>query len=251
MLQFLLPENLQFNLDLAQSDSLSILNRQNFPQKLEFTMIRSLKPDLEVSIGDCTTYYPPYQFADMEQVVVIKNNILELSISHLKFSHHPLFSLEHVLQEKLRQMYEKYSRTVEGKTLERLTKKSRENLFKEGKIQRARLKGILNVWRAIKKLRSSQNYSSTNARLIIKKETLEVAKELEKYEDFFGKMLQSVLEEHRAAYKKKLKEYNKKTKSSDDNSEKDIEKPTFDFNKTKAEAELRMKFEESFKPPRK
>lgn len=214
-------------------------------------MIRSLKPDLEVSIGDCTTYYPPYQFTDMEEVVVIKNNILELSISHLKFSHHPLFSLEHVLQEKLRQMYEKYSRTVEGKTLERLkeimTKKSRENLFKEGKIQRARLKGILNVWRAIKKLRSSQNYSSTNARLIIKKETLEVAKELEKYEDFFGKMLQSVLEEQ----KKKLKKYKKKTKSSDDNSEKDIEKPTFNFNKTKAEAELRMKFEESFKPPSK
>ncbi|CAH1125789.1 unnamed protein product [Ceutorhynchus assimilis] len=268
LVQYMPAQHLKFNINLAEKDNLSFFNRHNFIQERSIknvfnpVTLQTFKPNSVENYGKLTTYLPPKPpIVQMQEVVVIKNNILEFSVSQLKFFHHPLFSLEHVLQEKLRQLFEKYSN--EFQLLEdwknardegvKGIRKLRENLFREGKMQRERLKNILNVWKAVKKLRSTQKASNTTIRLIIKKDLTNLQEETESYNSLFKEMMKDIMNEHKATYKRKMKEYNEKLKSKSEESENsetsEMGKPTFDVDKGKIESELRRKFQESFRPP--
>lgn len=146
----------------------------------------SFRPKIEFSNQNLTSYVQPTKKQECDEVIILQNNILEFHIACLKFDHHPLFSIEHVLEQKLKQLYEIYSINVENNNLQRLknqlnalrhVKNNVENLQKEsgdadrnklinytkdikclrnalldeGKKGRETLKGILEIWKIIKK----------------------------------------------------------------------------------------------------
>ncbi|XP_048518137.1 coiled-coil and C2 domain-containing protein 2A [Dendroctonus ponderosae] len=228
-------------------------NQLDNPVKLQ-----NFKPPSAPHAAKPSSYSPPNRYHDLEEVRIIKENVLELSIDSVKFYHHPLFSLEHVLQENLQKVFANHSNTLEEKTIEKLleeldnqrkaqteqreatlrnVRKARERLFKEARMQRARLKKILLTWKAIKKIRANQGYCSTNIRLIIQKRPLDSIK----LEVLFQQILQDLLEEKKAAYEKKL---GRMEEGNGDGNHQLLR-----VDEAKLETELKRKFLECFPDP--
>ncbi|XP_030766404.1 coiled-coil and C2 domain-containing protein 2A isoform X2 [Sitophilus oryzae] len=237
----------------------------------------SVKPYLKLKNGEGLYYKYCDHDINMEEVLIIPENILELSLSHVKFFHHPLFSLEHILEQALYKAFKKYANFTSTNKIQKLknqlealkharcqndsehfsikvVENLRENLFKEGKNQRENLKLILNIWRGIKSLREQQGYSTTSVKLLIKKESVNFTLENEEHEKYFSEMLRDVLDEHKMNFQQKMKKYNRSLRTRDISESEDIEEtilgqPIYDTKKKKIEKDLRKKFEESFKPP--
>lgn len=197
------------------------------------------------------THFCPPTFEACEDVVVDRN-ILELQILSLTFKHHPLFSLEHVLQQKLVDLYDDHRQSKVENKLQRLSNRLealrnardnlkrqtgdgadenvratekeitelRELLFEEGKAERDVIKGLLKTWKAIKNLREHKKYSNTPIRLLIKKEVVDSLEEKSVLELQIQQTLTEILEERDSSKSRK-----------------------------QLKKELIAKFQESFKPP--
>lgn len=162
----------------------------------------------------------------------------------MKFFHHPLFSLEHVLAQKLTSLCNAHDEAISSNNLIKLKgrihglrqilKKCEETLsqseeysdreeaykrdikilqkqiFEEGKIEKDRVKIILSTWKTIKKLRDTNKYSNTSIKLIIKKESLNYDEDKEEFNNIFEEVYQETLQDKSKTKKRNKQEIRKK-----------------------------------------
>lgn len=219
--------------------------------------------------------------APCEEVVVHENTILDLQISKLTFKHHPLFSAEHVLQQKLIDFYDTYQQISSKNMLQRMLSrlealrnakersekqggdavnadlskeiaKLRDRLFEEGKEERIALKGILQTWKAIKVLRESNGYSNTSIKLTIRKENTDYSYENEIYERQIKETTTEVIQERSKEFQEKMRTYKEELhiwRSAQNENLQKPKKPLKNFDENDIKQEISQKFRESFKAP--
>ncbi|XP_063779849.1 coiled-coil and C2 domain-containing protein 2A isoform X2 [Pseudophryne corroboree] len=167
---------------------------------------------------------------------------LDIDISGVVFSHHPLFSREHVLASKLSQLYDQYlerkqknlSRlltdklhalrnavrnssgggsgrsAIAGKSISdykaeiRQTRKFRDA---EQEKDRILLKSLIKVWKEIKSLREFQMCTNTPVKLFLRKEEVNKKTDKEAYEAEIQAEINELTEDHMMDYDKNLKQY--------------------------------------------
>ncbi|XP_035763493.1 coiled-coil and C2 domain-containing protein 2A isoform X1 [Neolamprologus brichardi] len=172
---------------------------------------------------------------------------LDVDVSGLIFSHHPLFSREHVLGARLAQLYDQYLTRQRNNLTGHLTDKlnglrnalrnmleshsglnptqalqqriSEYNLEvrntrhlrdSEQEKDRTLLKNIVKVWKAIKALREFQKFTNTPYKLYLRRENVDRVSDEQDYED---EILAEVVEleaETEEEYQNKLAEYKKR-----------------------------------------
>ncbi|XP_041790997.1 coiled-coil and C2 domain-containing protein 2A isoform X1 [Chelmon rostratus] len=171
---------------------------------------------------------------------------LDVDVSGLIFSHHPLFSREHVLGARLAQLYDQYLTRQHNNLTGHLTDKlnglrsalrnmldihggqsltqamqqriseyslevrnTRQLRDTEQEKDRTLLKNIVKVWKEIKALRDFQKFTNTPYKLYLRRENVDRASDEREYED---EILAEVVEleaECEEDYQKKLAEYKK------------------------------------------
>ncbi|XP_027146033.1 coiled-coil and C2 domain-containing protein 2A [Larimichthys crocea] len=171
---------------------------------------------------------------------------LDVDVSGLIFSHHPLFSREHVLGARLAQLYDQYLTRQHNNLTGHLTDKlnglrsalrnmldihGRQGLTQamqqriseyslevrntrhlrdsEQEKDRTLLKNIVKVWKEMKALRDFQKFTNTPFKLYLRKETVDRTSDEREYED---EILAEVVEleaESEEDYQKQLAEYKK------------------------------------------
>ncbi|XP_068599686.1 coiled-coil and C2 domain-containing protein 2A [Brachionichthys hirsutus] len=171
---------------------------------------------------------------------------LDVDVSGLIFSHHPLFSREHVLGARLAQLYDQYLTRQHNNLTGHLTDKlkglrralqnmleshSRQSLtqamqqrtseysleirntrlLRDGEQEKDRtlLKNIVKVWKETKALRDFQKYNNTPYKLYLRRENVDQAADNQQCED---EILAEVVEleaESEEDYQRKLAEYKK------------------------------------------
>uniref|UniRef100_M4ABG3 Coiled-coil and C2 domain containing 2A n=1 Tax=Xiphophorus maculatus TaxID=8083 RepID=M4ABG3_XIPMA len=165
---------------------------------------------------------------------------LDVDVSGLIFSHHPLFSREHVLASRLAQLYDQYLSRQQNNLTGHLTEKVNSSGLKihgeqgssealqhriseyslevrntrqlrdlEQEKDRTLLRSIIKVWKEIKSLREFQKYTNTPFKLFLRRENVDRSLDEWEYE---GEILKEVLEleaESEEQHQKKLAEYNK------------------------------------------
>ncbi|XP_069488037.1 coiled-coil and C2 domain-containing protein 2A isoform X2 [Ambystoma mexicanum] len=169
---------------------------------------------------------------------------LDIDISGIVFTHHSLFSREHVLVAKLTQLYDQYllrrqrnlsnlltdklhalrnavenmpeihathgtSSVAQQSILEykfeiRQTRRSRDA---EQEKDRALLKAIIKVWREIKALRDFQKFTNTPVKLYLRKEAVDRKTDQEAYESEVDSEINELLEEYMEDYENKVEQY--------------------------------------------
>lgn len=230
-----------------------------------------------------TEYSPPTlkHVIPCEEVIVHQNAILDLQILSLTFKHHPLFSAEHVLQQKLVDYFDTYQEFKSQSKVERLynrlealrsTKerlqkqagdavnmdlinemgKLRERLFKERKAEREALKGVLQTWKAIKKLRESNGYSNTSVKLVIKKENVDFKQEKVVFEKQVTQTVAEIIDECEKEFQVKMKDYKQHLqlwKSAKKDGKEKPKRPQRNLSHIEIKQQVIKKFAESFKPP--
>ncbi|XP_061593922.1 coiled-coil and C2 domain-containing protein 2A [Cololabis saira] len=175
---------------------------------------------------------------------------LDVDVSGLIFSHHPLFSREHVLAARLAQLYDQYLSRQHNNLTGHLTDKlnglrnalrnmekshagmknitlamqqriseyslevrnTRQLRDTEQKKDRTLLKNIIKVWKEIKALREFQKFTNTPYKLYLRRESVDRASDEQEYEH---EILAEVLEleaESEEDYQKNLAEYQKQLK---------------------------------------
>nr|XP_020459011.1 coiled-coil and C2 domain-containing protein 2A [Monopterus albus] len=171
---------------------------------------------------------------------------LDVDVSGLIFSHHPLFSREHVLGARLAQLYDQYLTRQHNNLTGHLTDKlnglrrglrnmleihggqcltqavqqriseyslevqnTRQLRDSEQEKDRTLLKNMVKVWKEIKALREFQKFTNTPYKLCLRKENVDRASDKQEYED---EILAEVVEleaESEMDYQRKLAEYKK------------------------------------------
>ncbi|XP_074490630.1 coiled-coil and C2 domain-containing protein 2A isoform X1 [Sebastes fasciatus] len=171
---------------------------------------------------------------------------LDVDVSGLIFSHHPLFSREHVLGARLAQLYDQYLTRQRNNLTGHLTDKlnglrsALRNILEihggesltqamqqriseyslevrntrllrdsEQEKDRTLLKNVVKVWKEIKALRDFQKYTNTPYKLYLRRENVDRASDEQEYED---EILAEVVEleaETDEDYLRKLAEYKK------------------------------------------
>ncbi|XP_029904845.1 coiled-coil and C2 domain-containing protein 2A isoform X2 [Myripristis murdjan] len=171
---------------------------------------------------------------------------LDVDVSGLIFSHHPLFSREHVLGARLAQLYDQYLTRQHNNLTGHLTDKlnglrnalrnmleihggqaltqvmqqriseyslevrnTRQLRDSEQEKDRTLLKNIIKVWKELKALRDFQRFTNTPYKLYLRREEVERAADEREYE---SEILAEVVEleaESEENYQKKLSEYKK------------------------------------------
>ncbi|MED6257535.1 hypothetical protein ATANTOWER_026185, partial [Ataeniobius toweri] len=171
---------------------------------------------------------------------------LDVDVSGMIFSHHPLFSREHVLASRLAQLYDQYLSRQHNNLTGHLTDKlnglrnALRNMVKihgeqgssealqqriseyslevrstrqlrdtEQEKDRTLLKSIIKVWKEVKSLREFQKFTNTPFKLYLRRENIDRVLDEREYE---GEILAEVLEmeaESEEEYQKKLAEYKK------------------------------------------
>lgn len=242
----------------------------------------SLRPSTENL--QLTEYCPPAvkQFAPCEEVIIHQQNaILDLQILSLTFKHHPLFSVEHVLQQKLVDYYDVYQKMITQNKLQRFTSrldalrnakerlekqagdanlteieeeitKLRDRLLEDGKCERDALKGLLQTWKAIKRLRDGNGYSSTPIKLTIRKETADYSQDKAVLERQIQETVSEIINERSKEFERKMKTYKEELHVWKASNNEDVEKPKKPqkhFNEIEVKMEVLSKFEESFRSP--
>ncbi|CAH2299842.1 coiled-coil and C2 domain-containing 2A isoform X1 [Pelobates cultripes] len=169
---------------------------------------------------------------------------LDIDISGIVFTHHPLFSREHVLASRLAQLYNQYlgrkqrnlsnlltdklhalrnavqnistanslhgtcSVTEQSKSeykMEiRLTRKYRDG---EQEKDRTLLKSILKAWKEIKSLREFQRFTNTPVKLYLRKEEVKRKVDEEEYEAEIQAEIHELMEEYTEEYEKSMTQY--------------------------------------------
>lgn len=257
----------------------------------------SYKPYLYKQVNkDLETEYvsPTIDAVSNEDIRIPHTNILDISILSIKLKHHPLFSPEHVLQEKLITLYDLYKQKLNGNKLERISKrldalrnvkkniemtvndnseinlkkledcinnikKLRELHFEESRQNREILKAILQTWKDIKKIRQTNNYSSTTIRLNIRKEKCSYEQERRVWDANIEETYNEVISELEIELQKKMLNYKKELEQwkleveDQEHSEEEIlkkpKKPEKSINHDIIAQEVSDRFQESFKPP--
>ncbi|XP_060885463.1 coiled-coil and C2 domain-containing protein 2A isoform X1 [Labrus mixtus] len=171
---------------------------------------------------------------------------LDVDVSGLIFSHHPLFSREHVLGARLAQLYDQYLTRQRNNLTGHLTDKlhglrsalrnmlnihggqslsqamqrriseyslevrnTRQLRDSEQEKDRTLLKNIVKVWKDIKALRDFQKYTNTPYKLYLRRENVDRATDEREYEE---EILAEIVEweaESEEDYQRKLAEYKK------------------------------------------
>lgn len=142
---------------------------------------------------------------------------LDIDVSGLVFSHHPLFSQEHVLGARLARLYDLYltrqhnnltghltdklkglrkvmqnmvdsaslakakQRAISHYTLE--IRNTRQRRDSQQEMDRTLLQNVVKVWKEIKALRRLQNYTSTAYKLRYRRENVDHEKDEQEYEE--------------------------------------------------------------------
>ncbi|XP_028300852.1 coiled-coil and C2 domain-containing protein 2A isoform X2 [Gouania willdenowi] len=171
---------------------------------------------------------------------------LDVDVSGLIFSHHPLFSREHVLGARLAQLYDQYLSRQHNNLTEHLTDKLRglrralQNMLEihgerdltppmqqriseyslevrntrqlrdnEQEKDRTLLKQLVKVWKEVKTLRELQRFTNTPYKLFLRRENVDRAADEQEHE---GEILTEIVElqaESEEDYQRKLAEYKK------------------------------------------
>ncbi|XP_075901549.1 coiled-coil and C2 domain-containing protein 2A isoform X3 [Nelusetta ayraudi] len=168
---------------------------------------------------------------------------LDVDVSGLIFSHHPLFSREHVLGARLAQLYDQFltrqrsnltghlsdklkglrsamqnildRQSLTQATQQRMSEYSLEvrntRQLRDGEQEKDRtlLKNVIKVWKDIKALREFQKFTNTPYKLYLRRENVDQASDEREYEK---EILAEVVElevEHEEDYQRKLLEYKK------------------------------------------
>uniref|UniRef100_A0A3B4VDH7 Coiled-coil and C2 domain containing 2A n=1 Tax=Seriola dumerili TaxID=41447 RepID=A0A3B4VDH7_SERDU len=170
---------------------------------------------------------------------------LDVDVAGLIFSHHPLFSREHVLGARLAQLYDQYLTRQHNNLTGHLTDKlnglrsalrnmleihggqsltqamqqriseyslevnTRQLRDTEQEKDRTLLKNIVKVWKEIKALREFQKFTNTPYKLYLRRENVDRPSDEQKYED---EILAEVVEleaESEEDYQRELVEYRK------------------------------------------
>uniref|UniRef100_A0AAY5LAT0 C2 domain-containing protein n=1 Tax=Esox lucius TaxID=8010 RepID=A0AAY5LAT0_ESOLU len=169
---------------------------------------------------------------------------LDVDVSGLIFSHHPLFSQEHVLGSRLVQLYDQHLsrqhrnltehlttklnglRNTIGNMLEvhggqRLTPVMQQRISEykqevrntrrlrdlEQEKDRTLLKGIVKIWKEIKALRDFQRFTNTPYKLYLRREEVERASDVREYEAEIQAEVDELLDEMEEDYQRKVTEY--------------------------------------------
>ncbi|XP_031724303.1 coiled-coil and C2 domain-containing protein 2A isoform X1 [Anarrhichthys ocellatus] len=171
---------------------------------------------------------------------------LDVDVSGLIFSHHPLFSREHVLGARLAQLYDQYL-TRQGNNLtghltdklnglrsalrnileihggESLTQAMQQRISEyslevrntrqlrdsEQEKDRTLLKNIVKVWKEMKALRDFQKFTNTPYKLYLRRENVDQASDEREHEDEILTEVMELEAEMEEVYQRKLAEYRK------------------------------------------
>ncbi|XP_039507253.1 coiled-coil and C2 domain-containing protein 2A isoform X1 [Pimephales promelas] len=169
---------------------------------------------------------------------------LDVDVSGLIFSHHPLFSREHVLAARLAQLYDQHL-TRQHKNLTRLltdklnglrntihnmlelhrgealsqvtqqrmaeykqeVRHTRQLRDVEQDKDRALLKSIIRVWKELKALRDFQRFTNTPFKLFVRREKVEREQDEQEYENDIMAEVEELQAETEEDYQKKMSEY--------------------------------------------
>lgn len=221
------------------------------------------------------------QLLPCDEVIVHENTILDLQILSLTFKHHPLFSEEHVLQQKLIDLYDTYREFTSQNKVQRLFKriealrstkerlekqagdiintdlikeiaKLRECLFIEGKAEREVLKGVLLTWKAIKKVRQSNGYSNTSIKLVIRKEKVDLEQEKVVFDKYIKQTITEIIDDYNREFNEEMRVYKENLqlwKNLKDSGKEKPKKPQKSFKESELKQKVEEKVAESFKPP--
>ncbi|CAG9860595.1 unnamed protein product [Phyllotreta striolata] len=192
----------------------------------------SLRPSMHQMSDHRLTDYVPSSTnlcEDLTELVVLKENVLNVYLSHLKFHHHPLFSTEDIFAEKLKTTFEDYKAIQEDKTVSNLKarlellrrrryehgdststwneiRRVRMKYFKESRRYKQIVLTILECWKHVKKIRSVQKYSNTDVKLLIKREKCDYDREKEEYRNMFDQSLEEMMREQGYEHIKEMSE---------------------------------------------
>nr|XP_061833476.1 coiled-coil and C2 domain-containing protein 2A-like isoform X1 [Nerophis lumbriciformis] len=171
---------------------------------------------------------------------------LDVDVSGLIFSHHPLFSREHVQGARLAQLYDQYLDRQRNKLAEHLTdklnglrntmrnmleihseqslsqamqqriveygveiKNTRQLRDSEQEKDRALLKSLVKVWKEIKSLREFQKFTNTPYKLCLRRENVDRQSDEQEYEKEVLAEVWELEAEEDVDYQRKLAEYKK------------------------------------------
>uniref|UniRef100_A0A1A8PMW8 Coiled-coil and C2 domain containing 2A n=1 Tax=Nothobranchius pienaari TaxID=704102 RepID=A0A1A8PMW8_9TELE len=171
---------------------------------------------------------------------------IDVNVSGLIFSHHPLFSREHVLAARLAHLFDQYLTRRQSNLSGHLTDKlnglrnALRNVVKvhgdqdlpqalqrrifeyslevrntrhlrdmEQEKDRTLLKNIIKVWKEIKALREFQTFTNTPYKLYLRRENVDLAADEHMYEEEILTEALEIEAEHEEDYQKKLVEYKK------------------------------------------
>ncbi|KAJ8280040.1 hypothetical protein COCON_G00071060 [Conger conger] len=169
---------------------------------------------------------------------------LDIDVSGLVFTHHPLFSREHVLTARLTELYQQHLDRQERNHTSLLTDKlsglrnalrrmaelhsgqgltpatqQRMSQYKqeirstrklrdaEQERDRALLKSILKVWKETKALREFQRFTNTPYKLYLHREEVKQEEEERRFEEEIRLEVAELLEEYEEEYERELSEY--------------------------------------------
>ncbi|XP_073430700.1 coiled-coil and C2 domain-containing protein 2A isoform X1 [Dendrobates tinctorius] len=169
---------------------------------------------------------------------------LDIDISGIVFTHHPLFSREHVLASRLSQLYDQYlgrkqknlssllsdklhalrnavqnistggaahiSSTVAEQSISEYKVEIRQTRkYRDAEQERDRilLKSLIKVWKEIKSLRDFQKFANTPVKLYLRKEEVHREIDEEEYEEEIQAEINELMEEHTEEYEKNVKQY--------------------------------------------
>ncbi|XP_072382950.1 coiled-coil and C2 domain-containing protein 2A isoform X2 [Diabrotica undecimpunctata] len=215
---------------------------------LEFPLIEFAVelPHFKTNNTAMVTYSRPrLPHEDLEEVLIIKESILDLYLSHIQFVQHPLFSIEHIFAQILSDYYKDFLLMEEKNTINKLKqqlnelrekrnklddlmainkinkviKKIRTKYFEENKKYKDTIFIILEAWKTIKKIRQLQGYSNTPIKLLIKKEASNTEEQREHYQNMFDATLQELQHQQINEYASDIEEKNSTTENQDEKNE--------------------------------
>lgn len=184
------------------------------------------------------------------EVTIQRDNILDVYISTLKFTHHPLFSIEHVLEQKLIEHYDLHKQNISTNKIERIAKRLealrlvkrqyeeiidksdsqkihdkkymtyleeikdlREMLYEELEKEKENVAQLLDIWKALKRVRKENKCANTAVKLIIRKERTNNEADRKNIAREVEEAVLEIQEEEEYKYKKALKKYKEDLKN--------------------------------------
>lgn len=186
----------------------------------------------------------------MENMTNASDNTLEIILHDITFKHHPLFTKEHVIAQKLITLLDCYKKIVStnacliySKKLEALRaakdrliyqlesagevsnaqatryekylseiKETREKMYTTSKNERQLKKSILLIWKTLKNIRKTQKYSNTTVKLIIKRENVDYENEMKVWEQNVSEEVSEIVQEHETKFDNEMQEYKEELK---------------------------------------